>query len=207
MTVKDYQEGKLIILSKSFDNRAKILNVFYFFVFTAAGIGFTGKMLDGNSLTVPLGIFLFAMVGVFLFAGYKFVNKALYSERILINKNNLTIIKTGLTTQKNSYDNTLISNFRHLDIQEPTKHALAGQTFDYLGFQTEQAVINNMHGNDRLAFDYDGKTIKFGENVYTWDFEELNIVLFDVTEKDFRYHESYEKSFKLEDENEENDDL
>jgi hypothetical protein len=203
MTVQDYQNGKTIILSKPFDSRAKLLNIFYFVLFTAIGIRVTELILDGNSITIPAAIFVIVFTSAYLFAGYKFINKALYSEKLMVDKTNLTIVKSGITSQKHIYDNTLISNFRHLDIKETTKHPLAGQSFDYLGFQTQQAVINNVHGDNRLAFDYNGRTITFGENVYTWDFEQLVIVLFDVTEKDFQYIESYEKSFKVDEEQEE----
>ena len=52
-------------------------------------------------------------------------------------------------------------------------HPLAGKSFDYLGFQTEQKVINEMYGDNRLAFDYNGRTISFGKNVYSWEFDEI----------------------------------
>lgn len=41
-----------------------------------------------------------------------------------------------------------------------------------------------MHGDNQLAFDYDGKTIKFGNNIPSWDFEELQSILLVITEKD-----------------------
>jgi hypothetical protein len=59
----------------------------------------------------------------------------------------------------------------HIDWME--KHPLAGEAFDYLGFQTEQQVINEMHGDNRLALDYEGVTVKFGKNVYSWEFDEI----------------------------------
>jgi hypothetical protein len=77
-----------------------------------------------------------------------------------------------------------------------TKHPLAGETFDYLGFQTEQKVISEMHGDNRLAFDYENKTVTFGENIYSWEFDELQILLYDITGNDFRYDDEFEKTFK-----------
>ncbi len=53
-----------------------------------------------------------------------------------------------------------------------------------------------MHGDDRLAFGYNGKTITFGENIYSWDFEQLEILLYDITGNDFRYDDKFEKTFE-----------
>jgi hypothetical protein len=50
-----------------------------------------------------------------------------------------------------------------------------------------------MHGDKRLAFDYRGKTIQFGENIYSWDFDELNILIYDISGNDLRYTDDFEK--------------
>lgn len=90
------------------------------------------------------------------------------TEKLLINSNDLSIIKKGIISKSiATFQVSKISNFRHLNKPELTKHPLAGQTIDYLGFQTEQEVINEMHGDNRIAFDYEGKTISFGSNIYT----------------------------------------
>ena len=170
MTVKKYQDGKIISLSSSFDNRAKILNIFYCICFIATGIG---VILLPVSERVPFtfGLFLFIAIPncIFFFAAYRFINKALQKEKLVIKKSTLTIIRSGfLSTKRDIYEVSKISNFRHLDKLETIKHPLAGQSFDYLGFHTEQQVINEMHGDKRLAFDYNDRTIKFGENIYSW---------------------------------------
>jgi hypothetical protein len=197
MTVKDFQDGKIISLSSSFDNRAKILNIIYFICFTGAGIGFISLPIsEGTPFTFGLFVFIAIVTGVYLFAAYRFINKALQTEKLIVNKDTLTIFRGGfLSTKKDIYEVSQISNFRHLDKPETSKHPLAGQSFDYLGFQTEQQVINEMHGDNRLAFDYVGRTIKFGENIYSWDFEQLEVILYDITGNDFRYTDKFEKTF------------
>lgn len=203
MTVKDYKDGKIIILSKAFDTRAKILNIFYFSVFTIGAIAFAIIAFSVTYFSIGFSIFAAVVVIGYIVAGYRFINKALQAEKIIVTKNNLTIVKTGfLSESKESYDNALISNFTHLDKQEITRHPLAGQSFDYLGFQTEQAVINEMHGDDRLAFNYKGKKITFGENIYTWDFDQLEVLLYDITDNDFRYTDAFEKTHNWTEENE-----
>ena len=118
------------------------------------------------------------------------------SEQLFTNKNQLQLIKTGfLTKKKKSYDTTKISRLRNLNKPQLTRHPLAGDSFDYLGFQTEQQVINEMHGDNRLAFDYEGRTISFGQNIYSWEFDELENLLSDITGIDLKHDNDFEKTF------------
>ncbi len=196
MTIKDYQDGKLIRLSKPFDTRAKILNSIYFGAFSFAAILFIRMVLLDPITDVSL-LFIFGIGGLYLFIGYKFLNKSIKTEEIIINKQILKIRKKGfLNIHETDYDISKISKFRHLSKPEVSKHPLAGESFDYLGFQTEQQVINELHGDNRLGFDYEGKIVTFGEDIYTWDFEQLEVLLYDITGNDFRYDDEYEKTFK-----------
>lgn len=200
MTVKDSQNGKIVILSKAFDNRAKILNGIYGVVFCTGAFLLLHMVILSEFYRAGPTIFSIGMSIGFLVISYRFIKKALFAEKLYINKNLLTISKGGfLYGSSFSYDISLISNFRHLDKPEITKHPLAGESFDYFGFQTEQKVINEMHGDNRLAFDYNGTTITFGENIYSWEFGELEVLLYDITGNDFRYTDEFEKTFKPED--------
>jgi hypothetical protein len=188
ITVKNNKDGKIITLSKAFDTRDKILYIIYFAAFTFAGFIFLNEFIFSSAeITIGFILFVLAVAGVYLFAAYKFINKALQTEKLHVTKTSLTISRKGLFfPQVNTFNAAFITNFRHLAKPEVSKHPLAGDSFDYLGFQTEQKVINEMHGDNRLAFDYNGRTIKFGENMYTWDFEQIEGLLYEVTEKDFR---------------------
>ena len=120
MTVKDYKDGKIITLSKPFDNRSKILNIIYFGTFVFAGFYFIYMPLSEAGFS-HFGVYVFIAIasGIFLFAAYRFINKALQTEIMIVNKNTLTIIKRGLISTRNeNYDTSQISNFRHLDKPE-----------------------------------------------------------------------------------------
>ncbi len=178
MRVNEQQSSKIVLLSNAFDSRAKILNIVYFVVFTGFAlymILFFG-MFDpdfSNGGTIVGVIIWLTVTGVYVFAGYRFLNKALQTETLVIDNNAIRLSKGGFIKKSAEYDINLVTNFRHLNKAEVTKHPLAGQSFDYLGFQTQQQVINEMHGDNRLAFDYEGSIITFGENIYSWEFEEL----------------------------------
>jgi hypothetical protein len=200
MTIIDSEEGRIITLSKAFDTRPKKLNMAYFVFFTIGATFFTLQVQSERDHG-PVAIFFFiVIVGVYLLISYRFLNKALETEKMIVNKTTLKIIRMGFSLKPAiTYDISLISNFRLLEKPGTSRHPLAGESFDYMGFQTEQQMINEMHGDNRLAFDYQGRVIKFGENIYSWDFQQLEVLLYDITGNDFRYTDEFEKMFKADD--------
>ena len=181
MDVKDYADGKLISLSKGFDSRAKALYFFYFLVFfLSASLFLRSLLIEKNMALGAIIVSVLASIAFYI-AAYRFINKAVQSEKLFVNGQVLELIKQGIfRSLVKTYKISDISNFRHLKKPELTNHPLAGQSFDYLGFQTEQKVISEMHGDNRLAFDWKGITVVFGQEVYSWDFEALQNLLRDI---------------------------
>lgn len=194
MQIKDYKDGKLITLSTSLDSRAKLLIFFNFLVFLFGACAFLYMSLTMRDNIPALSITILATIAFFIGA-YRCANKCFLSEKIFINKNELQLVYHGFLNKKIlSFQTNKISNFRHLDKPELSEHPLAGKTFDNMGFDTEQKVVNEIHGDKRVAFTYEGKTITFGDGVYSWDFETLEILLYDITGNDFRYDDVFEKT-------------
>lgn len=197
MTIKDHSKGKIITLSKAFDTRPKLLNLFYFTAFFFTGLTILKKIATESRGDNTLSTVLLMIFPLVLFvAAYRFANKAVQTEKLIVSREQLTLVRAGLfSSKKNTYDISHIENFRHLAKPQITKHPLAGESFDYNGFQTGQHLANELHGDNRIAFDYKGSTIKFGENIYSWDFNQLEVALYDITGNDLRYTDSYEKTF------------
>ena len=171
MTIQDKAGGKLAVLSKPMDTRPKMISFGWFVVFLfTGGICVHWVMYDGNTAAMlSASVFAIASFG----AAYRFINKAAMGEQLFIGSGELRVIKKGLITRTYVYELAAIYNFRQLGKTAPTRHPLAGESFDALGFQTQQELIRELHGDDRLAFDYQGWVIEFGENIYSWEFEEL----------------------------------
>lgn len=145
----------------------------------------------------PVGAVVVSVLAsiAFYLGSYRFINKALTSEKLFVNKEKLQLIKQGLFgSLVKTYHVSDISNFRHLKKPELSNHALAGQSFDYLGFQTEQKVISEMHGDNRIAFDWKGIPVVFGQDIYSWEFEALEMLLYNVTGNDLRYNDEFERT-------------
>ena len=101
MIIRENNGNTIIDLSKSFDNRTKILNFIYFIFCTGAGAAFIYLPIsEGGPYVLGVFIFIGIVSGIYLFAAYRFINKALESEKIIINKNILTISRSGLFYKK-----------------------------------------------------------------------------------------------------------
>jgi len=195
MKINDSGNGQLITLSTAFDTRPKMLHLLYFIVLFVSGtilLRFVLEDFDKILAWVIGGLF-----GTLEYVGaYRFANKAVMREQLLVSKDSLKLIRKEIfRSTKQTFEVEKISHFRHLTKPLLTKHPLAGEGFDYLGFQTEQQVINDMHGDKQLAFDYVGRTIKFGNNIPSWDFEELASILLEVTGKDLTISNKEEDFF------------
>ena len=187
MTIENQNEGKLITLSKAFDNRPKVLNAFYFVLFSCMAVPFL-YYFDLNSFSdngFLQTLLIFAMFAAYLVAAYRFINKAIQSEKLLVTPESITLINAGISRTSHTYKNEFISQLRHVDKAVISKHPLAGDSFDYLGFQTNQTMIAELHGDKRVSFLYDGQPVSFGENIYSWDFEELTQIIMEVSGRDF----------------------
>jgi hypothetical protein len=204
MKIQDHPNGKIVTLSKGLDTRPKMLHLIYFAVFFLGGLLFLRMIQTSDRIDNNFQLILSLLVPAFMImVAYRFANKAVQSEKLIVSKHNLTLVKAGLfTSQKRSYDVKLIENFRHLATTGTvSKHPLAGDSFDYTGFQVREQLANSVHQENRLAFDYKGSTVKFGENIYSYEFEELEAILYEITGSYFRNAEAIESSFDAADDN------
>jgi hypothetical protein len=173
MTVQTFEHGTLIILSKPFDTRPKALYLAYSIVFGVGGVFLLG-LLFYEYLPIAGTIVLLAFVIAQFVASYRFGRSAMLQEEIFIDAKELILMVKSIGIMKRQvFDLASVTHFRFLDKPVMAPHPLAGESFDYLGFQTEQQVINEMHGDNRLAFAYNGTTVKFGKSIYSWDFDEI----------------------------------
>lgn len=191
--IKAIEGGKVIIMSRSFDTKDKLLYLIYAMAFIFTSLIFIWVFLYENmDLFVTLLVLGFVILLIVVF--FRFFRRATEFEKLIIDATQLTIVKGSFFgTSKAFYELSKISNFSHLEKPVLTDHPLNGQSFDYFGFQTEQNVINEMHGDNRISFKYGDKYITFGKDVFSWEFEEIEIAIYNVSGNDLRYKDSDEE--------------
>jgi len=135
-----------------------------------------------------IGSTIFALIGmaVFLIAFIRFANKATEIEKIFINDHRLDIIQSSLfKSGKRSFELTDISDFRFLEKEKWEPHPLKGDSIDYLGFQSQQQLIQDLSSEGRASFFYRGRQVRFGKELVSWEFNELEVLLYELTGNDF----------------------
>lgn len=150
MTIKEHPNGKIIIFSRPIDTGN---NITYFTIFFLFGLLFLKLIVTSDKIDTPFLLISSMMVPtLLLLLAYRFIEKALQREKLIVSKRELTLVKTGfITGRKSTFDIRHIEKFRHI------------------------------HRENRLAFDHKGLTIKFGANIYSWDFDQLEVILHDIT--------------------------
>ena len=163
----------LITLGNRTDSRVRALYIVEF-VFTSCMA--TIFMLQA----MPLAHNPFHMVAcvgasaLYLLAAYRFLSRIFFDERLLLDQRSLTIIrKTFFGKQIRKYEWSEIGALHYEGKPKKTDHPLKGHTFDYLGFDTQEHLIQSLHHNGNLYFDtYEGR-IHFATGVYSWNAEEM----------------------------------
>jgi len=122
MVVKDIDNGKLISLSEPLNSRGKYLFLFICIAFVGWAIFSIRSLIEtikDEDQTWGATLFLSVLIFAQLLAAYRFLNKALESEKIFIDKQKLQLIRTGfLNFKAKTYEVKNISNFRHIEKPE-----------------------------------------------------------------------------------------
>ena len=185
MEIKNYEDGKMITLSKAFDTRPKILFLIYFIFFLLSPLFCIDKFPSNDANNNGKILVIISSI-IFFICAYRYGNKAVLSEKCFINKDKLILIKQGLLNKKTKeYKINDISNFKYRMKPEMPEHPLNIKSFDALGFQTQQQVTNEMYGDDKILFEYNNATVEFGNDLYSWDYEKLMSIITKITGKKF----------------------
>jgi hypothetical protein len=171
---KTVETGTLFIIEKPFHERGKWLFAIYCISCISTALFCLVLILKTGADIKSLILIGIAIIASFI-VGYRYAASASRIETVLVDDNTLTITKGNWFGKKHQpYQRDKIAGLRYVPKPVLTDHPLAGKSFDYLGFQTQQKVINEMFGDNKIAFQYEGQTISFGKDLYSWDFEELN---------------------------------
>lgn len=163
----------LITLGNRVDGRIRALYVAEF-VFTLSMA--TIFMLQ----SVPLRHSLMNWVAVagasllYMLAAYRFLARMLFKEELMVDGRNFTIVrKTVFSRRVDRYKWNEMGPLHYQGKTTKTDHPLKGKSFDYFGFETQEHLIQSLHDEGNLFFEYFGRRIYFAPGVYSWDAEKL----------------------------------
>ena len=187
MDVLEKDGGTLIKFGNKLNGKIKVLFSFEAFGgLLAMGIGiFLIYVQLSDHVIYGSGTYLFLLaiivIGAIVF--WRYFSRISRVERMFVTKDEITITKAVLNKiQETSYEVNKIHDFNYLGKAKKTDHPLKGNSFDYLGFETQELVIAEVNNDGNLSFSYEDKLVSFGRDVYSWDAEKLNDILLKVTE-------------------------
>lgn len=115
---------------------------------------------------------------LYLMASYRLLSRMFETEKLLLDKNDLVIVrKTLFSLQSARYSWREIGPLHYMGKERKTDHPLKGHSFDYFGFETHEHLIQSLHHEGNLSFICNGYTIRFARGVYSWDAEDMVYIM------------------------------
>lgn len=111
---------------------------------------------------------------LYLIASYRFISRMFRKEKLMLRHDRLVIVeRTPFRQKARSFEWRFMGPLHYVGIDKKTDHPLKGQCYDYFGFETQEHLIQNLHNEGNLYFNYGGFSVRFGKGVYSWDAEEV----------------------------------
>lgn len=133
-------------------------------------------MLESLPFKVSL-LHMAATIGamtLYILAAYRFLARIFFTERLMLDQQSLTIVRKTIFSQRvRRYDWRAIGALHYEGKGYKTDHPLKGKCFDYLGFETQEHLIQSLHHDGNLFFDSVEGRVYFASGVYSWDAEEM----------------------------------
>jgi len=111
---------------------------------------------------------------LYFIAGKSYLKKLTYKEEIIIKDSEFRIIESYLFSEiVKSYNIDEMAYLNYAGQQKFTNHSITNETFDAIGFNTQEKEIQYIISDGTISFFYHGETIRFGINIPTWDAEDI----------------------------------
>ncbi len=163
----------VISLGNRTETRIRLLYLAEFAITTGMATIFILRAFPLAANPVRLTIAIGAAM-LYLLASYRFLSRMFYSERLLLDRYGLNIIRrTPFMHHARYYDWNQMGVLHYTGKAAKTDHPLKGRTFDYFGFETHEHLVQNLHHDGNLCFIYDEEMVSFARGVYSWDAENM----------------------------------
>ncbi|MBS1588235.1 MAG: hypothetical protein JST52_01345 [Bacteroidetes bacterium] len=114
-------------------------------------------------------------VGIlYLLAAYRLVSRMFYREQLSITETHFSIIRrTPFSHSRISYNWQQMGVLHYRGRECKTDHPLKGKCFDYFGFDTQEHLVQELHHDGNLSFQYGAYSVRFARCIYSWHAEEI----------------------------------
>ena len=122
-------------------------------------------------ISTPIAIFSAVL---YILASYRFLQRMFIREKIVLSDLGITLVrKTIFANRARSFEWENISPLYYYSGYNKTAHPLKGHSFDYFGFETHEHLVQKLHHEGNLYFNYEGYPVHFARGVYSWHAEDM----------------------------------
>src|ERR1043165_5337818 len=183
MTISEQNGETYVQLTDYTGTRAKAL-----FSFEALSYaGGTVALVIATCAAIASGALLMGLLSagatvVFIIALRRYFNRVTGFEELVIKPDALILINNrGRKRNTVGYPIDEIEDLHYIGFEKPVDHPLKTLSFDYIGLQTQQEVVNAVMAEGNIGFEWKGQKIRFGIGVPSWEAEELNALFLEKT--------------------------
>jgi hypothetical protein len=165
-----------------------LLVTFLFFVLPMGIEGFDGGWVFLTSLAMAIVFFLAAWQSL----------KNWVKETLVFEKDGLTLQITrfgGMESQTVRWNE--IQSIQMASEVKPFEHDLNTKPFDYLGIQSRQDLINGIFTEGKIELKSTEGIFLFGRQLYSWDLDELLLLMKEKSGIDFQKKPQTDESGKM----------
>lgn len=177
MDIKPMGNGTMIILNQAFGNRVKLLNLFYGIVLFLMGHLFLIEYIRSNH-NDHYSVIFFVIVPILLYIiSFRFINKAILSEKLFIGSREFRIIRKKMFGSKSiSFETRKIVNLRYFENKFQETQRKSGSLTKLTFFKLNDPLIDQLDSDNRIFFDYENQTVSFGSGIVSFEFDEIKSV-------------------------------
>jgi hypothetical protein len=111
---------------------------------------------------------------VYLLAAYRLLSRMFYKEQIFVTADTFSIIrKTIFSKSTATYEWKRMGLLHYAVKEKKTDHPLKGKNFDYFGFDAQEQIVQELHHEGNLYFEYNNIPVRFARGIYSWHAEEI----------------------------------
>jgi hypothetical protein len=160
-------------LGTRLDPRVRIVYWGEFLIAIGMATIFVSQYFDFKSTLLQLFINAGACM-LYTIACYRFISRMYFREQLIITPTQFQIIRqTPFSKFHQHFDWQYMSPLRYIGKDRKTDHPLKGGCFDYFGFDTQEKLVQDLHHDGNLYFEYRGVPVRFARGIYTWHAEEI----------------------------------
>jgi len=129
-----------------------------------------------------LAALCFIFGGGFLYMAWRIMARITRREQLWISPKDLTLVTT-VNGKRSSriYPVEEVHNLCYIGLGSTPTHILSSENLDPLGFTARQAVVDSVSATGNLAFYHNGKMIRFGIGVPSWEAEIIDRIIREKT--------------------------